>query len=41
MTTIVPYLAMLGAVVAMVALIAYIQVRQATRPYLKKRKRPF
>jgi len=41
MTTIVTYLATLGAVVAMAALIAYIQVRQATRPSLKKRKRPF
>jgi hypothetical protein len=41
MTTIATYLAMLGAVVAMAALIAYIQVRQATRPSLKNRKRPF
>jgi hypothetical protein len=41
MTTIVTYLATLGAVVAMTALIAYIQVRQAARPSFKKRKRPF
>jgi hypothetical protein len=41
MTTIVTYLATLGAVVAMAALIAYIQVRQATRPSLKKRKHRF
>jgi len=38
MTTIVVYLATLGAVVAMAALIA---AWQATRPPLKKRKRPF
>jgi hypothetical protein len=41
MTTIVAYLATLGSVVAMAALIAYIQVRQATRPSFTKRKRPF
>jgi hypothetical protein len=41
MTTIIAYLATFGAVVAMAALIAYIQARQATQPSLKKRKRPF